>query len=82
VPLAIKEYFNEAKTDQLVWVTHPKRMLRHKALVQCARLAFGLAGVYEPDEAMRIRQAKRQTSRLGAIPDKEEIMQKIKKQAS
>ena len=82
VPLAIKEYFNEAKTDQLVWVTHPKRMLRHKALVQCARLAFGLAGVYEPDEAMRIRQAKRQTSRLEAIPDKEAIMQKIKKQAS
>ena len=82
VPLAIKEYFNEAKTDQLIWVTHPKRMLRHKALVQCARLAFGLAGVYEPDEAMRIRQAKRQSSRLGAIPDKEAIMQKIKKQAS
>jgi hypothetical protein len=29
-------------------------MLRHKALVQCARLAFGLVGVYDPDEAERI----------------------------
>jgi hypothetical protein len=29
-------------------------MLRHKAMVQCARICFGLGGVYEPDEAARI----------------------------
>jgi len=29
-------------------------MLRHKAMVQCARLAFGLVGVYDYDEAQRI----------------------------
>jgi hypothetical protein len=30
-------------------------MLRHKAMVQCARLAFGYAGIYDADEADRIR---------------------------
>jgi hypothetical protein len=30
-------------------------MLRHKCMVQCARIAFGLSGIYEPDEAQRIR---------------------------
>jgi hypothetical protein len=29
-------------------------MLRHKAMVQCARICFGLSGIYEPDEASRI----------------------------
>jgi hypothetical protein len=29
-------------------------MLRHKALIQCARVAFGFSGIYDPDEAERI----------------------------
>ena len=80
IALSIKEYFAEARNNQMVWITHPRRMLRHKALVQCARLSFGLAGIYEPDEAMRIRQSKRQTARLKDVSGKEEIMQKIRKQ--
>ena len=33
------------------WITHPRRMLRHKSMVQCARLSFGLVGIYDADEA-------------------------------
>ena len=33
-------------------------MLRHKALIQAFRTAFGFAGVYEEDEAQRIIEAK------------------------
>ncbi len=29
-------------------------MLRHKAMIQCARLAFGFTGIYDQDEAERI----------------------------
>jgi phage recombination protein Bet len=79
VALSIKEYFAEARNDQMAWITHPRRMLRHKALVQCARLSFGLAGIYEPDEAMRIRQSKRQSARLKDESVKEEIIQKLRK---
>ena len=32
-------------------------MLRHKAMIQCARLAFGFAGIYDQDEAERIAEA-------------------------
>lgn len=39
------------------WQTHPKRMLRHKALIQCARVAFGFGGIYDKDEAERIDEA-------------------------
>ena len=34
--------------------THTKRMLRHKSLIQCARIAFGFVGIYDQDEAERI----------------------------
>ena len=30
-------------------------MLRHKCMVQCARIAFGLGGIYDSDEAIRIK---------------------------
>jgi phage recombination protein Bet len=33
-----------------VWKTAPKRMLRHRALTQAARYAFGFAGVMDRDE--------------------------------
>lgn len=36
------------------WQTHTSRFLRHKAMVQCSRLAFGFVGIYDPDEAERI----------------------------
>jgi hypothetical protein len=29
-------------------------MLRHKTLIQCARLAFGFAGIFDQDEAERV----------------------------
>jgi hypothetical protein len=40
------------------WKSHPRRMLRHKALIQCARIAFGFAGIYDEDEAERIVEAQ------------------------
>ncbi len=36
------------------WQSHPYRMLRHKAMIQCARIAFGFGGIYDQDEAERI----------------------------
>lgn len=36
------------------WQTHTKRFLRHKAMIQCARVAFGFAGIYDEDEADQV----------------------------
>jgi len=40
------------------WQTHTKRMLRHKVLIQGIRLAFGITGIYDPDEGERILDAQ------------------------
>ena len=68
-PVCVKEYLDEVYRDKFSgvsqstgkpysvegpWQTHPKRMLRHKALIQCARLAFGFTGIKDEDEAERI----------------------------
>lgn len=58
MPITVTEYFHEVRTDHIAWATHPRRMLRHKALVQCARVAFGLTGIVDPDEARRIQESK------------------------
>ena len=51
------------------WQTHPKRFLRHKSLIQCGRLAFGFAGIYDPDEAERIAESMAfEASRKPATP--------------
>lgn len=56
-PTRITEYMIECKGNAGPWSTHPYRMLRHKALIQCARLAFGFGGLYDQDEANRIVEA-------------------------
>lgn len=42
-PITVREYFAELKTDHPMWTQMPRRMLRHKTLQQCARLAFGIS---------------------------------------
>ena len=53
-PTKARERFKEVRRDTQPWKSHPARMMRHKALIQCARIAFGFAGIYEQDEAERI----------------------------
>jgi phage recombination protein Bet len=57
VATTVREYMHEAHTNQGAWLTHPRRMLRHKSMVQCARVCFGLSGIFDPDEALRIALA-------------------------
>lgn len=52
-PTVVREYLDEVyKKQQFAspWQTHTKRFLRHKALIQCARVAFGFGGIYDQDE--------------------------------
>ena len=65
-PIVVREYLDEVyrapfkgKYGEVTgpWQTHTKRFLRHKSMIQCARLAFGYGGIYDQDEAERIVDA-------------------------
>lgn len=49
-PTVVTEYMAECSRDTQPWKSHPRRMLRHKSLIQCARLAFGFSGIVDPDD--------------------------------
>ena len=54
-PTSATEYMDECKRDNSpAWKSHTRRMLRHEAMIQAARLAFGFTGIYDQDEAERI----------------------------
>ena len=67
-PVIIREYLDETYREPFKgrfgpvigpWQTHPKRFLRHKAMIQCARMAFGYGGIFDQDEAERIIEKDR-----------------------
>lgn len=58
-PIVVREYLEEVYREPRgnydgPWQTHTKRMHRHKAMIQCARVAFGFAGIFDEDEAHRV----------------------------
>ncbi len=56
-PIRVTEYMAECKKPGGgPWQSHPRRMLRHKAMIQCARLAFGFGGISDEDDAERARE--------------------------
>lgn len=54
----VSEHLSECARDTMPWKKYPRRMLRHKAFVQCARVAFSLSGIYDPDEVERIKESQ------------------------
>ena len=43
LPIVIKEYMVEIRTNHPSWQNMPRRMLRHRVIQQCAKLAFGFS---------------------------------------
>ena len=53
-PIEATEYLAECfQSNSAAWSKWPRRMLRHKAMIQAARYCFGYSGIIDPDEAAR-----------------------------
>jgi len=75
-PTIVREYLDEVyvpKRNNFIgpWQTHTKRMLRHKVLIQAIRLAFGITGIYDPDEGERVLEAQVIEDKRPGKPDVE-----------
>lgn len=71
-PIVVREYFDEVNRSvsfATPWDSHPKRMHRHKAEIQCARIAFGFAGIYDEDEAEHILEKDVQGEALPPVKE-------------
>jgi phage recombination protein Bet len=79
LPTVVTEYFNECRRDTDNWKQQPIRMTRHKSLIQCARIAFGFAGIIDEDEAERMDGFNGQTieAQIEGDPEIDALMQKL-----
>ncbi len=68
-PIKATEWLAECMGTTEPWKRWPRRMLRHKAMVQCARIAFGFAGIYDEDEARRIASVGEMVDAATSRPD-------------
>lgn len=64
-PIIVREYLDEVYRPPMgknsyagPWQSHTRRFLRHKAMIQAARLAFGFVGIYDQDEGERIAEGE------------------------
>ncbi len=54
-PVCVTEYMSECHSPASdIWKRWPNRMLRHKAYIQAARMAFGISEAVDDDEARRM----------------------------
>ena len=62
LPITVKEYYAEIKTEHAFWKAMPRRMLRHRTMQQCARLAFNIHGadhtISPKDTQEQVRHSK------------------------
>lgn len=68
LPVRIEEHLAEVQNDHPLWKSMPRRMLRHRALQQCARLAFGISTPEFVNTEEQVRQGnitKPQTAHQG-----------------
>jgi phage recombination protein Bet len=90
-PIIVREYLDEVyrpafegfnkDTKQKfainsAWQSHTKRFLRHKTLIQGARIAFGFSGIYDEDEAENLIPSEKI---INSIPGEETLFQKTLK---
>ena len=69
LPITVKEYSSEIKTEHLLWKTMPRRMLRHRSIQQCARLAFSIHIADQPSTVEKIST----TNNVAPSPRKDPI---------
>jgi len=87
--IIIREYLDEVyrgpfETDKGYqvdgpWQSHPKRFQRHKAMIQCARIAFGFAGIFDQDEAERIADNNNAIDGTATLVPADKVPEKIGK---
>jgi phage recombination protein Bet len=57
-PVSVTEFYAECARKSEPWDKLPRRMLRHRALIQCGRVAFGFSGITDEDEAQGFDNAR------------------------
>ncbi|WP_304526752.1 recombinase RecT [Halomonas sp. I5-271120] len=64
-PTVVREYFLEVFQGNEAWRSMGARQLRHKTIIQSARVAFGLGGLFDEDDVQRMKASAGSSSDSG-----------------
>lgn len=64
--IPVTEYFAECVRRTPAWEQMPRRMLRHRALIQAIRIAYGIGGLIDEDEFEGMRDVE---AKVRPVPD-------------
>lgn len=78
-PVKVTEFMAECARGTEPWKQFPRRMLRHKALKEAARVAFGFSGITDEDEAHDVTKAVVVSKPLfsKSLPEPQEVVEAI-----
>lgn len=71
-PVEVTEYMAECAGQSPAWKQTPSRMLRHRAMIQCARYAYSVSGIMEADEFSQWQEADDKATRKSAYRSKKD----------
>ena len=71
-PIEVTEYMAECAGTSPAWKQTPSRMLRHRAMIQCARYAYSISGIMEPDEFAQWQEADDKATRKSSYRAKKD----------
>ncbi len=79
IPITVKEYLCEVRSDHPAWHAIPRRMLRHKTLQEGIRLTFGISQVtyFELQATTLEYQSKPSTAKQIPIDRKAFLKEKL-----
>jgi phage recombination protein Bet len=66
-PVKVTEYFEECRRNTDPWNQMPRRMIRNKVMIQAIRVAFGIGGIFDEDEATDIAGTRNVTPKPATI---------------
>lgn len=75
-PIKVIEYLEECERPTDPWRKTKRRMLRHRALIQGVRVAFGFSGIYAPDDE-DVVEASYQVVPQQAVPSMRSIGEEL-----
>lgn len=78
LPIIIKEYLEEVRTDHPSWQQMPRRMLRHRVIQQCARFAFNISNIERTSVDFQIEKHSNKTlSNIKTIKNHSTILKEV-----
>ena len=73
-PVKVMEWMEECKGNTGPWQKSPRRMLRHRALIQGVRIAFGFSGLAAEDDSDVIEAS---FTPVQSLPDRKSIAEEL-----